>query len=149
MPGNVPIMRVSVDLYSQTLPASTILEVVSIVTRWHTCVWWGAKTYCNCIVNQEGRSYHPKLDMTEEANREAPELDWSFSMGILPTRGQYDILCTTMSMRMGRFGAAPKLGHLKGMIRVCGYLKKHPADYAAIVRFRTESPIDEDHAIRT
>jgi hypothetical protein len=43
-------------------------------------------------------------------------------------------------MSMGRFGAAPKLGrHLKRMIRVCGYLKKHPAD--AAIPFRTESLI--------
>jgi hypothetical protein len=34
-------------------------------------------------------------------------------------------------MSMGRFGAAPKLiGHLKRMIRVCGYLMKHPVDAA-------------------
>jgi hypothetical protein len=40
---------------------------------------------------------------------------------------------------MGRFGAAPKLGHLKRMIRVCGYLMKHPVD--AAIPFRTESPV--------
>jgi hypothetical protein len=59
-------------------------------------------------------------------------------MGNLPTRGQYDIFCATMSI-MGRFGAAPKLGHLKCMIRVCGYLMKHPVD--AAIPFRTESPV--------
>jgi hypothetical protein len=40
-------------------------------------------------------------------------------------------------MSMGRFRSAPKVGHLKRLIHICGYLKKYPN---GAIRFRTEIP---------
>jgi hypothetical protein len=113
---------------------------------------WGAKTYCKRIVNQcesifgtPPKEYtspidkddHPELDVTEEAGPEDikhyQSLIGSFQWAI--SLGRYDIHCATMSM--GRFRAAPKVGHLKRLNRICGYLKKYPE---GAIRFRTEIP---------
>jgi hypothetical protein len=113
---------------------------------------WGAKTYCKRIVNQcesifgalpkeytspIDKDDHPELDTTEEAGPEDiksyQSLIGSFQWAI--SLGRYDIYCATMSM--GRFRAAPKVGHLKRLNRICGYLKKYPE---GAIRFRTEIP---------
>jgi hypothetical protein len=113
---------------------------------------WGAKTYCKRIVNQSASIFgmppkeytspidkddHPELDMTEEANPEEIKqyqtligcFQWAISLG------RYDIFCATMSM--GRFRSSPKVGHLKRLQRICGYLKKFPD---GAIRFRTDIP---------
>jgi hypothetical protein len=121
---------------------------------------WGAKTYCKRVVNQCSSIFgaspkehtspidkddHPELDTTEEANSDEIKqhqtligcFQWAVSLG------RYDIFCATMSM--GRFRSAPKVRHLKRLIRICGYLKKYPE---GAIRFRTESP-DYSHLDHT
>ena len=121
---------------------------------------WGAKTYCKRVVQQctsifgaPPKEYtspidqndHPELDMTDEASSDEIKqyqtligcFQWAISLG------RYDIFCATMSM--GRFRSAPKIGHLKRLIRICGYLKKYPD---GAIRFRTEIP-DYSHMDHT
>jgi hypothetical protein len=113
---------------------------------------WGAKTHWKRIINQcesifgappkewtspVDKDNHPELDTTEEAGPEdikhCQSLIGSFQWAI--SLGRYDIYCATMSM--GRFRAAPKVGHLNRLNRICGHLKKHPE---GAIRFRTKIP---------
>jgi hypothetical protein len=116
---------------------------------------WGAKTYCKRIVNQcesifgaPPKEYtspidkddHPELDTTDEAGPEDikhyQSLIGSFQWAI--SLGRYDIYCATMSM--GRFRAAPKIGHLiKRLNRICGYLKKYPQKALSVSVLRSQT----------
>lgn len=49
--------------------------------------------------------------------------------------GRYDIQCVVMTL--GRFRAAPRLGHLQRLERVAGFLRKYPD---GAIRFRTDIP---------
>jgi hypothetical protein len=115
---------------------------------------WGAKTHCKCIVIQResifcappkehtslDKADHLELDTTEEAGPEDikhyQSLIGSFQWAVSLDR--YDICCATKSM--GRFRAAPKVGHLNCLNRIC-YLKKHPE---GAIHFRAEIP-DRSH----
>ena len=113
---------------------------------------WGARTYVKRIINQSesifgelpkeytspiDKADHPELDTTDELPLEKIRLyqsligsfQWAVSLG------RYDIFCVTMTM--GRFRAAPRVGHLQRLQRICGYLRKYPE---GAIRFRTEIP---------
>jgi len=51
------------------------------------------------------------------------------------TLGRFDIFAAVMTL--GRFRAAPRVGHLDRLKRICGYLRRHPE---GSVRFRTGIP---------
>ena len=80
---------------------------------------------------------HPELDNSEIANEELitkfmcmiGQLQWAVTLG------RYDIFGHVMSMSC--FRLAPKVGHIKGMKRIYGYLSR-TKHYA--LRFRTEEP---------
>jgi hypothetical protein len=83
------------------------------------------------------RGDHPELD-------ESPELDsdgirkYQSLIGALQwavTLCRYDIHCAVMTI--GRFRAAPRVGHLERLKRICGYLRNKKD---AEIRFRTGRP---------
>jgi hypothetical protein len=113
---------------------------------------WGAKTHCKRNVDQCESTFgappkehaspvdkdnNPELDTTEEAGpedtRHCQSLNGSFQWAI--SLGRHNICCSTMSI--GKFRAAPRVGHLKRLNRICGCLKKHPE---GAVRFRAKIP---------
>jgi hypothetical protein len=83
------------------------------------------------------RNDHPELDTSVEL----PELDikrfqsligalqWAISLC------RFDIQCAVMTL--GRFRAAPRIGHMMRVQRICGYLRKKPD---AAIRFRIGIP---------
>jgi hypothetical protein len=113
---------------------------------------WGAKTYIKRIVEQSEAIFghlpkkwgspidkddHPELDISDELPLDRikdyqsliGEFQWAISLG------RYDIMCVTMTM--GRFRAAPKVGHLNRLERIVGFLRKYPD---GAIRFRTDIP---------
>ena len=83
------------------------------------------------------RNDHPELDTSDEL----PESDikrfqsligalqWAISLC------RFDIQCAVMTL--GRFRAAPRIGHMMRVQRICGYLRKKPD---AAIRFRIGVP---------
>ena len=68
-------------------------------------------------------SYHPELDDTDFVDNEngskcrsIGSLNWTI------THGRFDIQYATS--KMARFNCAPRKGHMKGVIRIVGYLEK-------------------------
>ena len=69
-------------------------------------------------------SYHPELDDSQFLNNEdgskyrsiIGSLNWAITLG------RFDIQYATSTM--ARFNCAPRMGHMKGVIRIVGYLKK-------------------------
>jgi hypothetical protein len=80
---------------------------------------------------------HPELDTSTELGEEdiskyqsmIGALQWSISLG------RFDI--ATAVMTMARFRAAPRVGHLKRLKHIYGYIKKFPH---AAIRVRTQVP---------
>jgi hypothetical protein len=88
---------------------------------------WGAKTYVKRIIEQSqsifgslpkeytspiNKDNHPKLDLSDELPYDKIQ-DYQSLMGAFQwvvALGRYDIQCSVMTM--GRFGAAPRIGHL-------------------------------------
>src|SRR5687767_9609388 len=80
---------------------------------------------------------HPELDDSELLDKNGIEqyqsligsLQWAISLG------RFDI--ATVVMSMSSFRAVPRIGHLRRLQHICGYLTKmHPAT----VRFWTHQP---------
>jgi hypothetical protein len=113
---------------------------------------FGARTYCNRLVKnyesmfgEKPREYsaplepkdHPELDMSDELPEDGIKkyqsligaLQWAVSLC------RIDIHCAVMTM--GRFRAAPRVGHLERVKRICGYLRKFPD---AALRFHVRIP---------
>ena len=69
-------------------------------------------------------SYHPELDdsgfMDNEGGSKYRSIIGSLNWAI--TLGRFDIQYATSMM--ARFNCAPRLGHMKGVVRIVGYLKK-------------------------
>ena len=83
---------------------------------------------------------HPELDTSPELSTDGIRVYQSL-IGALQwaiTLGRFDIQVAVMTM--GRFRAAPRMGHLERLKRICGYLKRHPE---GAIRFRTGIP---DHS---
>ena len=80
---------------------------------------------------------HPELDDSEFLDEEGIQqyqsligmLQWTISLG------RYDIACAVMTM--SSFRAAPRVGHLERLKRICGYLVKMQEFK---IRFRTHLP---------
>src|SRR6476620_10467245 len=80
---------------------------------------------------------HPKLDMSPELDEDGIRqyqliigaLQWAVSLC------RYDIHCAVMTM--GRFGVAPRVGHLDRLKQIVGYLVRYPD---GAIRFRTKIP---------
>ena len=69
--------------------------------------------------------YHPELEESEVLNSEKIKV-YQMMIGCpqwAVTLGRYDIQYATNTL--ARYGSCPKEGHLKGIIRVFGYLKHH------------------------
>jgi hypothetical protein len=83
------------------------------------------------------KSDHPELDATDLCNEDEVAkyqsmigaLQWCISLC------RFDIAVSVMTL--GRFRAAPRIGHLERVKRVCGYLRKFPH---GAIRFRTGIP---------
>jgi len=86
------------------------------------------------------KSDHPELDCSEELTSDGIRLYQSLigSLQWAITLGRFDIHVAVMTM--GRFRAAPRVGHLDRLKRICGYLRKNPE---GAIRFRTGIP---DHS---
>ena len=69
-------------------------------------------------------SYHPELDDSEFMDNEGGSKYRSIigSLNWAITLGRFDIQYATSTM--ARFNCAPRLGHMKGVVRIVGYLKK-------------------------
>jgi hypothetical protein len=113
---------------------------------------WGARTYVKRIINQSEAIFgHPPKEYTSPIDKDDhPELD---TTDLLPpddiqhyqsligafqwaiALGRWDIFCVTMTM--GRFRVAPRIGHLQRLQRICGFLRKYPD---GAIRFRTGIP---------
>ncbi len=80
---------------------------------------------------------HPELDDSEFIGEELKRKYWSL-IGMLQwavTLGRMDIHCAVMSM--GRYRMQPRIGHLKRLERIFGFLRNYKA---ASIKFRTELP---------
>jgi hypothetical protein len=88
------------------------------------------------------KSDHPELDTTEELPIDKIKIYQSL-IGALQwavTLGRFDIFAAVMTL--GRFRAAPRLGHLERLKRICGYLRRHPD---GTIRFRTGTPDHQNY----
>jgi hypothetical protein len=113
---------------------------------------WGAKTYVKRIIEQTQSIFgslpkeyktpidkddHPELDLSDELPFDkicdCQSLIGAYQWAV--ALGRYDIQCTVMTM--GRFRAAPRVGHLARLERISGFLRKHPD---GAIRFRTDIP---------
>jgi hypothetical protein len=113
---------------------------------------WGAKTYVERLLanyekmfGQKPKEYsspmvsgdHPELDTSDLLDEDGIKkyqsmigaLQWAVSLC------RFDIHCAVMTM--GRYRAAPRVGHLDRVKRICGYLRRHPD---GAIRFRTGIP---------
>ena len=83
---------------------------------------------------------HPEIDESELLNREGITQYQSIigSLQWLVTLGRFDV--ATAVMTMSRFRAAPRVGHLERLKRICGYVNKFKS---AAIRVRTDLP---DHS---
>ena len=82
----------------------------------------------------------PELDTTDELD-EVDKRKYMSIIGALQwciTLGRFDIAVAVMTL--SRFRTCPRVGHMKRVHRVCGYLRKHPD---AGIRFRTGIPNNE------
>ena len=80
---------------------------------------------------------HPELDETESIGEELKRKYWSL-IGMLQwavTLGRMDIHCAVMTM--GRFRMQPRVGHLKRLERIFGFLRNYKS---ASIKFRTDMP---------
>jgi hypothetical protein len=83
---------------------------------------------------------HPELDVTAELPEEMIKV-YKSVIGALQgaaTLGRLDIFAAVITL--GRFHAAPRIGHLDRLKRICGYLRRNPE---GTIRFRTGKP---DHS---
>ncbi len=113
---------------------------------------WGARTYVKRIINQSEAIFgnppkeyttpidkddHPELDtmdlLSSDDIQHYQSLIGAFQWAI--ALGRWDIFCVTMTM--GRFCVAPRIGHLQRLQRICGFLRKYPE---GAIRFRTGIP---------
>jgi hypothetical protein len=113
---------------------------------------WGSKTYVKRMLKNYERMFgeppkefltpldkddHPELDMTPELDLDGIKkyqslvgaLQWAVSIG------RFDIAVHVMTL--GRYRAAPHVGHLDRLKRIYGYLKKYSD---AAIRFRVGIP---------
>jgi len=85
---------------------------------------------------------HPELDLSDFCNEDdiakyqslIGALQWTISLC------RFDIAAAIMTM--GRFRAAPRVGHLDRLKRICGYLYDKPN---AAIRFRTHMMDHSQH----
>lgn len=70
--------------------------------------------------------YHPELDQTEYLNKKHSAIFRSIigSLNWLIILGRWDIYYATNTL--GRFGIAPRSGHMRVVFRKLGYLRKNP-----------------------
>jgi hypothetical protein len=89
---------------------------------------------------------HPELDVTAELPEEMIKVYQSI-IGALQwavTLGRLDIFAAVMTL--GRFRAAPRIGHLDRLKRICGYLRRNPE---GTIRFRTGKPDHSKYQVST
>jgi hypothetical protein len=118
-------------------------DVVELDATWHKygiSQALSAKTYAKNVVekyealfNMELRKqnspmdkeYHPEADESEmlDATNASKFRGLVGSANWMITLGRYDIAYATSSL--ARFAMAPRAGHMKAMLRVFGYIKKH------------------------
>ena len=80
---------------------------------------------------------HPELDTSELLNEGSKKIYWSL-IGMLQwvvTIGRMDIHCAVMTM--GRFRMEPRVGHLKRLERIFGFLRNFKS---CSIKFRTDIP---------
>jgi hypothetical protein len=119
---------------------------------------FGAKSYISpllctykLILGEQPKQYSSPLDRTDhpelDTSDELPDSDikrFQSLIGMLQWAIRlccFDIQCTFMTL--GRFRAAPRIGHMMRVQRICGYLRKKPD---AAIRFQIGIP---DICLRT
>ncbi|HET7639405.1 MAG TPA: Ty1/Copia family ribonuclease HI, partial [Ktedonobacteraceae bacterium] len=118
---------------------------------------YGAQTYIKRLVDSYEKMFnekpkptvsplekgdHPELDLSDFCDEDdiakyqslIGALQWTISLC------RFDIAAAVMTM--GRFRAAPRVGHLERIKRICGYLRNFPG---GAIRFRTHIPGHDEH----